>query len=177
MLSLSRIPAAISFLLFYSSKNQQQYFIALGVAFFALVTDFADGYLARRWRVTSEIGYFLDGLSDKIFYVAIVLVAIREGFTCLSVAWLLIGREICLYALRSVDSHRMKNIENLKPLSLAYALFLRLYFGFFVLRSGLLVLGFDIPVALEYGNLFAYAAIATGYISLAKLVREIARVS
>jgi phosphatidylglycerophosphate synthase len=175
-ISLSRIPAAIAFLLLYSTKDATHYCLALAIAFFALVTDLVDGYLARHWRVASEVGYFIDGLSDKVFYVAIILVATREQFTSLTLAWLLIVREVVLYALRSIDPGRMRNIEHLKPFSRLYALFLRLYFVGFVVVGGIAVFKIGVPPRLDqYLAILAFVAVALGYISLAKLVREIAR--
>jgi phosphatidylglycerophosphate synthase len=172
-LSLSRIPASVGFLLVYDSRDATHYAVALAIALCALATDLADGYLARRWRVSSETGYFLDGLSDKAFYVSVVLVAVREEFMSLGLAWLLIGREVFLYALRSIDSHRTQNIERLKPLSKLYALVLRLYFTCFLAEGGFIVCGHKLPALFQYAGVLAYVAAAVGFISLINLICEI----
>ncbi|QHS11364.1 CDP-diacylglycerol--glycerol-3-phosphate 3-phosphatidyltransferase [Sinimarinibacterium sp. NLF-5-8] len=66
------------------------------------VTDWFDGWLARRWQQTSKFGAFLDPVADKLL-VAICLVmllnASPSGGLALMVA-IIIGREITISALR-----------------------------------------------------------------------------
>jgi phosphatidylglycerophosphate synthase len=126
-LSISRVPAALAFLVVYSSSEKALYFSALGIAFVALMTDVIDGPLARRWCVTSEQGYFLDGLGDKAFYIGVLVTMIREQVTSSVLAWVLIAREVFLYALRTLDQSRAENLKSLRFYSKAYALFIRLY--------------------------------------------------
>ena len=65
VLSVSRVPSALAFLVVYSNESLWRYETAILLALFALLTDVLDGWLSRRWNVTSELGYFLDGLGDK----------------------------------------------------------------------------------------------------------------
>ena len=68
----------------------------------AAVTDWLDGYLARRWGVESRFGAFLDPVADKLM-VATVLILIVEfdASPWLTVpAIIIIGREITISALR-----------------------------------------------------------------------------
>ena len=53
----------------------------------ASVTDFLDGYLARKWQVESAVGKFLDPISDKIF-IASLLVAL-VGFDRVDGYWMI----------------------------------------------------------------------------------------
>lgn len=46
---------------------------ALAIYIFCAVTDFFDGWLARKYQVTSGFGTFLDPISDKIFVAALLL--------------------------------------------------------------------------------------------------------
>jgi len=58
----------------------------------AALTDFADGYLARRWQLTSTLGAFLDTVADKIL-VAGALIALTEiGTVSAWVSFIIIGR-------------------------------------------------------------------------------------
>jgi CDP-diacylglycerol--glycerol-3-phosphate 3-phosphatidyltransferase len=66
---------------------------------FAL-TDWADGYLARRLNQTSAFGAFLDPVADKIVVCASVLVLVHLQRTDVLVALIIIGREIAISALR-----------------------------------------------------------------------------
>lgn len=66
---------------------------------FAL-TDWADGYLARRLNQTSSFGAFLDPVADKFLVCASLLVLVHLGRADVFVALIIIGREIAISALR-----------------------------------------------------------------------------
>ncbi|MYL23896.1 CDP-diacylglycerol--glycerol-3-phosphate 3-phosphatidyltransferase [Vreelandella massiliensis] len=76
--------------------------LAAGLFALASITDWLDGYLARRWNQSTPFGAFLDPVADKLM-VAIALALLIERFD----TWLLtlpalviIGREIVISALR-----------------------------------------------------------------------------
>jgi phosphatidylglycerophosphate synthase len=174
-LSISRVPAALAFLIVYSSTDKVLYFSAIGIAFAALLTDIVDGPLARHWRVTSERGYFLDGLGDKAFYIAVLVTMIREQVTSSVLAWVLITREVFLYALRTLDQSRAENLKSLRFYSKAYALFIRLYFGCFLLADAFRLYGRTSPAILTYSDAWGYIAAALGVYSIFLLGRDIAQ--
>lgn len=176
-LSLSRVVGAVAFLLTYTNADLKSYAIAVTIAIIAIITDFLDGYLARRWGVASEFGYFLDGLGDKTFYFAVLIVMTSEGASTNFLAWLLIAREVVLYALRALDRNRAKNLRRLRALSRYHALFIRLYFLCFLLRDGTKLMAYHTPVILHYGDVFGYIAVALGYISIVIQTRSIVRES
>ena len=66
----------------------------------ASVTDWFDGYLARRWNETSAFGAFLDPVADKFLVCASLLVLVHLGRVDVFVALIIIGREIAISALR-----------------------------------------------------------------------------
>lgn len=68
----------------------------------AALTDWLDGYLARRWRQTSPFGAFLDPVADKLMVaVALVLLVQSDPRAVLALpAAIIIGREITVSALR-----------------------------------------------------------------------------
>ena len=66
---------------------------------FAL-TDWADGYLARKLNQTSAFGAFLDPVADKFLVCACVLVLVHLDRADVFVALIIIGREIAISALR-----------------------------------------------------------------------------
>lgn len=173
-LSLSRVPLGIAFLLAYDDTTYS-YTASLLIVSLALATDILDGHLARRWHVETEIGYFLDGLGDKAVYIAILLVMSREHASSTLLIWLLIAREVFLYALRSIDDKRAEHLASHRNLSLGYALFIRLYFGCFFVADGLGVFGGTPPAILEYGDIFGYVAAVLGYTSIARLAKDIAQ--
>ncbi|MCU0774473.1 MAG: CDP-diacylglycerol--glycerol-3-phosphate 3-phosphatidyltransferase [Ideonella sp.] len=64
------------------------------------LTDWADGYLARRLNQTSAFGAFLDPVADKFLICAALLVLVHLGRLHAMVALVIIGREIAISALR-----------------------------------------------------------------------------
>ena len=52
---------------------------AFGLYLLAAVTDWLDGYLARRLDATSPLGRFLDPIADKLLVTALVVVVIANG--------------------------------------------------------------------------------------------------
>ncbi len=66
---------------------------------FAL-TDWADGYLARKLNQTSSFGAFLDPVADKFLVCASLLVLVHLARADVFVALIIIGREIAISALR-----------------------------------------------------------------------------
>ena len=68
----------------------------------AALTDWFDGYLARRWRQVSALGAFLDPVADKLMVaVALILLVEQNPTPALAIpAVVIIGREITVSALR-----------------------------------------------------------------------------
>ncbi|MES2972104.1 MAG: CDP-diacylglycerol--glycerol-3-phosphate 3-phosphatidyltransferase [Pseudomonadota bacterium] len=66
---------------------------------FAL-TDWLDGYLARKLNQTSSFGAFLDPVADKFLVCASLLVLVHLNRADVFVALIIIGREIAISALR-----------------------------------------------------------------------------
>ena len=69
----------------------------------AAVTDWFDGFLARRWNETSAFGAFLDPVADKLMVAGalLVLVEFRNDVKYIAIiGFIIIGREITISALR-----------------------------------------------------------------------------
>ena len=83
-------------LLLMPAKN----WVAMTIFAVAAITDWADGWLARRWGQTSAFGAFLDPVADKLMVVAALIVLVwldrAEAWLCM----IIIGREIAISALR-----------------------------------------------------------------------------
>jgi CDP-diacylglycerol--glycerol-3-phosphate 3-phosphatidyltransferase len=90
----------------FDGRDGERELLASGLFVAASVTDGIDGYLARRWRQTSNMGTLLDPLADKLLIAAalIVLVQLNPEMVPVWVAVLVIGREFLISGLRAVAS-------------------------------------------------------------------------
>jgi len=109
ILTLSRIfLAALIYILLISPDG---YLMALILFFLAGMTDYLDGYLARKYNAVSELGEILDPIADKIlilfvlFGIAISLSSYLIGF----MAAIIITREIWVGALRDLNARNGKS--------------------------------------------------------------------
>ncbi|MGZ3181921.1 MAG: CDP-diacylglycerol--glycerol-3-phosphate 3-phosphatidyltransferase [Telluria sp.] len=66
----------------------------------AAITDWFDGFLARRWNETSAFGAFLDPVADKLMVAGALIVLTQLGRVNGIIAFIIIGREITISALR-----------------------------------------------------------------------------
>ena len=109
ILTLSRIfLAALIFILLMSPDG---YFLALALFLLAGITDYFDGYFARKYHATSQLGEILDPIADKIlilfvlFGLAINLSSYLIGF----IGATIITREIWVGALRDLNARNGKS--------------------------------------------------------------------
>lgn len=75
-------------------------FIATALFLLASVTDWLDGWLARRLNQMSAFGAFLDPVADKLMVAAALIVLVDLNRAGVDVALIIIGREIAISALR-----------------------------------------------------------------------------
>ncbi|MDF1778597.1 MAG: CDP-diacylglycerol--glycerol-3-phosphate 3-phosphatidyltransferase [Rhizobiaceae bacterium] len=76
---------------------------ALGIYVIASITDFFDGYLARIWNQTSNIGRMLDPIADKLLVSSILLLLAAAGTIAGWSIWaaiIILCREILVSGLR-----------------------------------------------------------------------------
>jgi CDP-diacylglycerol--glycerol-3-phosphate 3-phosphatidyltransferase/cardiolipin synthase len=66
----------------------------------AAITDWLDGWLARRWGQTSAFGAFLDPVADKLMVAAALIILVWLDRAASYLAIIIIGREIAISALR-----------------------------------------------------------------------------
>ena len=109
ILTLSRIFLAV--LIFLLLISPDGYLMALILFFIAGITDYYDGYLARKYNAVSELGEILDPIADKIlilfilFGLAINLSSYLIGF----LGAIIITREIWVGALRDLNARNGKS--------------------------------------------------------------------
>jgi len=102
MITLARILMIPVLVLVFYLPYQWTNFASAGVFAFAALTDWLDGWIARRYHQYSAFGAFLDPVADKLM-VAVALFLIVQGHpTPWMALWsaIIVGREIAVSALR-----------------------------------------------------------------------------
>lgn len=102
--SLLRIFTAPVLILFLLSPDKETSFIAAIIFAIAALTDWLDGYLARRMSVETTFGKFLDPLADKLLIATCLIMLIPLGRVPAWMAAVIIGREIAVTGLRGMAS-------------------------------------------------------------------------
>ena len=76
---------------------------ALGIYVVAAITDFLDGYLARKWQQQSALGRMLDPIADKVLVSVVLLVLAADGILFGGHMWaaiIILAREVLVSGLR-----------------------------------------------------------------------------
>ena len=97
-------------------SSAEQNFIATAAFLIAAVTDWIDGWLARKLNQTSAFGAFLDPVADKLMVAAALVVLVRLDRADVMLAFIIIGREIAISALREW----MANIGAAKSVAVSF---------------------------------------------------------
>ena len=109
LITVSRI--VFGAIIFVLLTRTEMYWYAFILFFIASITDYFDGYLARKYNLVSQLGEILDPISDKIlivfllFALSINLTSYYIGF----VSALIITREIWVGALRDFNARQNKS--------------------------------------------------------------------
>ena len=93
----------VIFYVLYLRDAVWSHYVACGLFVLASVTDYFDGYLSRRWNMTSEIGRFLDPIADKLLVATVLIVLVQTKFFSMMetiLASVIICREIFVSGLR-----------------------------------------------------------------------------
>jgi CDP-diacylglycerol--glycerol-3-phosphate 3-phosphatidyltransferase len=113
-LTLLRIVLTPVFLAFLFSSDPTLRLLSLLVFFVALLTDWYDGWVARRWGYVSRWGRFLDPLADKVItsaaLIAFIYLDLVPGWT----VWAIIGRDAVITFLRTYSELKGKTFDTSK---------------------------------------------------------------
>lgn len=104
ILTLSRIvavPVVVVLLLF---ESKQACFWAAIVFLAASLTDWLDGYLARKWEIVTVLGKFLDPLADKLIVMAALIMLIPLDRVPAWAVFIILARDIIVSGIRSIAS-------------------------------------------------------------------------
>jgi CDP-diacylglycerol--glycerol-3-phosphate 3-phosphatidyltransferase len=136
-------------------------FESFGVAFllfiFASITDFLDGYLARKFNATSELGRILDPIADKIL-IAFTLIALTlylDSFYLGVMTATILAREFWVSALRELNAIN-KNLDATKVTFMAK---IKTTAQFIAISGFVLALYFNLAILLFVSNFILLVAV------------------
>lgn len=110
LLSLSRMLTTILVFVLILLNSPWAFLTATALFILASVTDFFDGYLARRFKVVSPLGVFLDLTADKVFISAILIALVQVSLVPAWIVVIIVAREFLVTGLRSMAAARGKVI-------------------------------------------------------------------
>ncbi len=101
-LRIVAIPVFVAVLYFPEDwlTEHTQNVVSMWIFIGAAVTDWADGYLARKFNQETPFGAFLDPVADKLMVAAALIVLTEKGIVDPFASLIIIGREITISALR-----------------------------------------------------------------------------
>ncbi len=109
-LSLGRMVATVLIFVLVLVNTPWAFLLATVLFVLASITDFLDGYLARRFKLVSPLGVFLDLTADKIFVVAILVALVQVGLVPAWIVGVIVAREFLVTGLRSMAAAKGKVI-------------------------------------------------------------------
>ena len=106
LLSLGRLVATVIIFVLVLINAPWAFLTSFVLFVLASVTDFFDGYLARRFKVVSSLGVFLDLTADKVLVCAILIALVQIGLVPAWIVFIIVTREFLVSGLRSMAAAR-----------------------------------------------------------------------
>ena len=111
LLSVSRIGLTGVFLYCFLSPGWELKALATGVFIIASVTDYTDGYFARKRNAVTAFGAFLDPLADKILTIAVMMALVVAGLVEWWIVAVIMVRDAAVTGLRIYASSRDRQMQ------------------------------------------------------------------
>ena len=152
ILSISRLVISIFFVVLFISNDLILQFIALILFILGSITDYFDGYIARKYNLTSDLGKFLDPLADKFFTISAFFSFVLLNIIPLWMLLILIGRDLILTILRTININLITTSFEAKLKTT-----LQMIFIIITIIMVLIINSFPNSMLSTYFNLFLYS--------------------
>lgn len=102
LVTFARVLAIPAVLVTMQSDSPRNAFFAAMIFAAASATDALDGYLARRFNLTSLLGKFLDPLADKLIVLGTLIMLLHLGRVSAWIVFIILSRDIIITGLRTI---------------------------------------------------------------------------
>lgn len=129
LLRIFLVPILVAALL---TRSEEGVFLGAGIFGLAVLTDYLDGYLARRRNEITKLGIVLDPLADKLLITAALVSLVELDAVPAWMVMIIVGREFAVTVLRSIAAGRgvavpASGLGKLKMVLQVVAVFLLLF--------------------------------------------------
>ena len=157
VLRVCMVPVFVVFMLWNGFGTASKY-VAAAIFILASMTDWLDGYLARKNNLVTDFGKFMDPIADKLLVCSALICLVEKGALAAWIVIIIIGREFIISGFRLVASD--------KGVVIAAS-----YWGKFktvsqMIMISLLILHFDLSVFVILEQIFIWLSLALTVISL-----------
>lgn len=103
------VPIFMAFLLIQAPHGDplfpHQEMVATAIFVLAAATDGLDGYIARKRKLVTSLGKFMDPLADKLLVSAALISLVELGQVPAWIVWVILGREFAVTGLRAIAAN------------------------------------------------------------------------
>jgi CDP-diacylglycerol--glycerol-3-phosphate 3-phosphatidyltransferase len=110
-LTLFRIAAVPIIVILMLFPNRVACFVAAIIFSAAAITDYFDGYFARRFGLVSNLGKVMDPVADKLLVSSAFIMLTALGWVPAWVVCIIIGREIAVTGLRNIIAEKGEDVS------------------------------------------------------------------
>lgn len=110
-LTMFRIFLVIPFILILNSKLEMKFLYSVIIFIIASITDFFDGYIARKYNLTTDFGKLMDPLADKILVFSCLICFVEMKLATSIPLIIMISREFLVSGIRLISASNNKVIS------------------------------------------------------------------
>ncbi len=90
--------------MFFTMNNNNIF--ATVIFIIASITDWLDGYIARKYNLVTDLGKFLDPIADKLLVLSALIIFVSQGIVPVWIVYVMIARELIIGGFRSIAASK-----------------------------------------------------------------------